>query len=72
MSNEMTAREFFEEFRRMCQTVDGCSDCHIIDMERCEGYPCRYRAYLNPKEAVAIVEKWAREHPERSENDERQ
>lgn len=62
--HEMTAREFFEEYQRMCLTVDGCGDCPIMGIDTCAGFPCRYRAYLNPDKAVAIVEKWAREHPE--------
>lgn len=61
---EMSAVEFFEEFQRMCHTVDGCSDCPIMGMEKYEGFPCRYRAYQDADKTVAVVEAWAREHPE--------
>ena len=66
---EMSAREFFEEYQRMCHTVDGCSDCPTIGIDKCTGFPCRYRAYLNPDKAIAVVEAWAKEHPEERSED---
>lgn len=65
---EMTAREFFEEYRRMCDHTGRCATCPIMEIANIPRMPCKYLAYRHPEKAVAIVEAWAREHPkERSE-----
>ncbi len=64
--HEMSAREFFEEYRRMCEYTGRCAICPIMEIAEAPRTPCRYLAYAYPDKAVAIVEKWAREHPERS------
>lgn len=58
--HEMTAREFVKEEMRMCRTYfeNGCYGCPLLDNQ---GTWCR--AGLNER-IVAIVEKWAAEHPE--------
>ena len=64
---EMSAVEFFAEYRRMCEYIGRCATCPFMEIAVAPRTPCRYLAYAYPEKAVAIVEKWAREHPERSE-----
>ena len=57
--HEMLAEEFVRARDRMCAVMAACADCPYKIY--CIG------ARVDAKEEVAIVEKWAREHPERSE-----
>lgn len=65
---EMTAREYIKQQFRMCMTqsdgvkCEGCPLSPSVTGEYCDTYEV-----LHPEQAVAIVEKWAREHPEVSE-----
>lgn len=66
---EMTAREFVKAHHRMCQSGISCDECGIThdgEVPR----SCVVLMGLNPDDTVAIVEKWAQEHPEEA-NDER-
>ena len=70
--SEMTAREFARVYRRMCESnpnsCEGCPVCPIGNQV------CELPEPWEIEEMVAIlpiVEKWAREHPERSEGNER-
>lgn len=57
----MDALEFLKTLRRMCN-CECCSQCEIgkrlIVVETCTAW-----RKAHPEEAVAIVEKWAKEHP---------
>lgn len=57
----MDALEFLKTLRRMCN-CECCSQCEIgkrlIVVETCTAW-----RKAHPEEAVAIVEKWAAEHP---------
>lgn len=64
---EMSVVEFFAEYRRMCEYIGRCATCPIMEIAVVPRMPCRYLAYEYPDKAAAIVEKWAREHPERSD-----
>ena len=66
---EMSAREFVSAFQLMCykENIDGCSACPL--WQTTPKYDCMLREN-DPETIVAIVEKWAREHPEeRSKNE---
>lgn len=54
----MEAVEFLKNYDRMCSTIDKCSECPAVNMKCCE-----LSTYEQAK-LVAIVEKWAKEHPE--------
>ena len=61
---EMTAREFAKAFRRMCDSYDvnGRNNC-----EGCELWRENICCLCDLPDIIPIVEAWAREHPERSE-----
>lgn len=66
--HEMTAREFVATISDMCinQFPEGCAPCPLW----VAGHGCGEKI-LPPEDTVAIVEAWAKEHPEeRSENNE--
>jgi ssDNA-binding Zn-finger/Zn-ribbon topoisomerase 1 len=65
---EMSVREYVRERDRMCAHHNAfCDDCPVLP-ERMEGekvlHNCPIWTMRDPEKAVAIVEKWAREHPE--------
>ena len=59
----MEALEFLRNYDRMCSTIDKCSECPAVNMKCCELYTDE-QAKL-----VEIVEKWAKEHPEETEQE---
>lgn len=60
---EMTAREFVIAHHRMCQSKMECVECRICHDDG-EPRSCAVLMGLNPDDTVAVVEQWAREHPE--------
>ena len=56
----MDAVEFLKTLRRMCNAE--CRKCEIREVHRVNG-GCSTWQKNHPEEAVAIVEKWAAEHP---------
>jgi len=66
----MSAVEYLEKKRRMCDfCLPGkkscCENCPMSPSVT--NHPCEWYDMLFPEEAVAIVKRWAQEHPERSE-----
>lgn len=66
----MDAVEFIEEKERMCRTFNlRCKECEIANRmegnESCNDYIKRL-----PAESVAIVERWAKEHPRKTRQSE--
>ena len=59
----MEAVEFFKNYNRMCSTIDKCSECPAVNMKCCE------LTTDEPEKLVAIVEQWAKEHPEEPERE---
>lgn len=59
----MEAVEFLRNYNRMCSIIDKCSECPAVNMKCCELYTDE-QAKL-----VEIVEKWAKEHPEKPEQE---
>lgn len=55
----MDAVEFLKEKIRMCSNMDNCTSCGLYK----EHTDCDTRCFTHPDEAVAVVEKWAAEHP---------
>lgn len=63
---EMSAREFLVAYKRMCASFPetDCSKCPIYTPYKdCTDNPCDW----DIDKILPAVEKWAREHPERSE-----
>lgn len=56
----MDAVEFLKTLRRMCNAE--CRKCEFREVHRVNG-GCSTWQKNHPEEAVAIVEKWAKEHP---------
>lgn len=55
----MDAVEFLKAKIRMCSNMDNCTSCGLYK----EHTDCDTRCFRHPDEAVAVVEKWAAEHP---------
>ena len=71
----MDAVKYFKEKRRMLNSlgrIDGicmgvnCSRCPLSGENNGTKLTCRYFEAEYPEEAVAIVEKWAAEHPQKT------
>lgn len=60
----MEVLEFMQEYDRMCRTSSDCNNCPAGGLECCEPESTEERAKL-----VEIVEKWAKEHPAKVENE---
>lgn len=71
ISQEMTAFKFFKERKRMCKAHGACIECEAYEREK--GI-CRVGQELNVccgdeeklKEAIALVERWSKEHSVRT------
>ena len=57
--------KILREYARLCSTNGGCYDCPIRK-EIGYNFACNKLIELNPKKAVEVIEKWAKEHPERT------
>ena len=64
---EMTAGDYLRASYRIHNSVRSCEECPLSHYNNGTGYVCHGFVGTHPAEAVTIVEKWAREHPERSE-----
>lgn len=62
----MDAVKFLKEKKRMCDSFDDyCTDCTGCKIEsKMSGMHCAEYIEKHPEQAVAIVEKWAEEHPQ--------
>ena len=66
----MDAVEFFEEHDRMCNSFGGnCTDCEIYKVTM-SSLTCNAFIFTRPREMVAIVERWAKEHPRKTRQSE--
>ena len=67
---KMDTVKFIKGRDRMCDSFNGrCTGCEIskrLPREMC----CNAYIRQNPEEAVAIVEKWSREHPKKTRQSE--
>ena len=61
----MDAVRYIVEYDRMCRSFSDCRDCPIRARAP---FPssCQQFRVNNPEETVAIVEAWAKEHPQRT------
>ncbi len=61
---EMTALEYFKEKASMTNNCEiACPDCMLSIWNNGTRGSCRYFEYRHPEQAIAIVQKWAQEHP---------
>lgn len=66
----MDAVEFFEERDRMCKSFDGdCTGCDIYKVTM-SSLTCNTFIFTRPREMVAIVERWAKDHPRKTRQSE--
>lgn len=72
----MDAVEFLRKQGRMCKTFDSCSGrdggamCELYAKSNEKGLSCADYANYYPEEAVAIVERWAKEHQKKTRQSE--
>lgn len=64
----MDAIKFIKEKARMCDTYKGCIGCPI-DEAKGDRLACGWWVNDHIEEAVAIVEKWSEEHPQKTLKD---
>lgn len=63
----MDAVEFLEEQYRMCEALNShCEECGLSYTNNKTDRVCGDFIKRHPEEAVAIVEKWAKEHPRKT------
>lgn len=66
----MDAVEFFEERDRMCKSFGGdCTGCDIYKVTM-SNLSCNAFIFTRPREMVAIVERWAKDHPRKTRQSE--
>ena len=67
----MDAVEFLEEQYRMCEALNShCEECGLSYTNNKTNRVCGDFIKRHPEEAVAIVEKWAKEHPRKTRQSE--
>lgn len=67
----MDAVKFFEEQYRMCKALRShCEECGLSYTNNKTDLVCADFIQRHPEEAVAIVEKWAKEHPRKTRQSE--
>lgn len=72
----MDAVKFLKENNRMCKTFDLCDGrdcgamCELYAKSNKKGLNCADYTNDYPEEAVAIVERWAKEHPKKTRQSE--
>lgn len=64
---EMTAFEYLKQRGRMTNNCDiSCSVCPLADVNNSKEVCCEEIEGKYPEEAIAIVQKWAEEHPQKT------
>ena len=58
----MDAVEFVKNYRRLCQTFDGCYGCPCHETAFCS-VAAKFQSQESAEEVVQVVEKWAAAHP---------
>lgn len=67
----MDAVEFLKEQYRMCEALNShCEECGLSYTNNKTDRVCGDFIKRHPEEAVAIVEKWAKEHPRKTRQSE--
>lgn len=67
----MDAVEFLKEQYRMCEALNShCEECGLSYVNNKTDHVCGDFIKKHPEEAVAIVEKWAKEHPQKTRQSE--
>lgn len=67
----MDAVEFLEEQYRMCEALNShCEECGLSYESNKTGHVCGDFIKRHPEEAVAIVAKWAKDHPRKTRQSE--
>lgn len=66
----MDAVEFFENHDRMCKSFNGCCNGCEVKKRMGAGDMCIYYMAQHPQEVVEIVERWGKEHPRKTRQNE--
>ena len=66
----MDVVEFLKEQDRMCEQFNLCVDCPVYKENNGHNMPCGDFMNKYPEEFVPIVEKWSKEHPEKTRQSE--
>ena len=66
----MDAVRFIKEEHRMCKSNEKCSSCPVSGENNSHNLPCENLMTEKPEIYVRAVEKWAKEHPEKTRQSE--
>lgn len=72
----MDAIKYLKESDRMCKAFDSCSGkdgdemCELYVKSNEKGLSCADYTITYPEETVKIIEKWAKEHPQKTRQSE--
>lgn len=67
----MDAVRYFKEKKRMTEDCEiHCFNCMLHQTKNNYDIPCARLESKHPEQAVAIVEKWSKEHPAKTRQDE--
>ena len=67
----MDAVEFLKEQHRMCEALNShCEECGLSYINNKTEHLCGDFIKRHPEEAAAIVEKWAKDHPRKTRQNE--
>lgn len=61
----MDAVKYLKEKARMCK-LNSCSVCSLGNENNGTGFSCEKLEFNNPEKAVAAVEKWSAENPQKT------
>lgn len=63
----MDAVKFLEEYKRMCNNYEKCKGCPISTCKLADGtFFCNSFIKWHAEKAVTLVEKWSKEHPQKT------
>lgn len=64
---EMTALKYLEEKSRMTERCSmACAKCLLANYNNGDEFSCILYEQKHPEQAIAIVQKWAQEHPRKT------
>lgn len=67
----MDAIKFMKEKKRMCNSYSACTEACLLKKPMDENrLTCIGYCFAHPEDAVAIVEKWSKDHPKKTRQSE--
>lgn len=58
--------KIIRDLGRVCKEKINCLTCELSINKNCDNLPCSEYMFKHPEKSVEIIEKWAKEHPEKT------